>query len=125
MSTAQLIAFADREGVELPTTDPALLFDFADLADFLEAFRAAHQVITTADDFTRVTYDGVRAAVSSGAVHYREYAINRHDCASDSSAWALWGAGALGALGALGAAAIIALVPRLSAGCAKFPTVTI
>lgn len=83
MSTAQLIAFADREGVELPTTDPALLFDFADLADFLEAFRAAHQVITTADDFTRVTYDGVRAA------------------------------------------AIIALVPRLSAGCAKFPTVTI
>ncbi|WP_430868766.1 adenosine deaminase [Demequina aurantiaca] len=76
MSAAQLIAFADREGVVLPTTDPALLFNFTDLADFLEAFRAAHQVLTTADDFAQVAYDGVRAAVAAGSVRYREYAIN-------------------------------------------------
>jgi len=76
MSAAQLIAFADRESAELPTTDPALLFNFADLADILEAFRAAHQVLTTADDFARVAYDGVRAAVTAGSVRYREDAIN-------------------------------------------------
>jgi len=76
MSATQLIAFADREGVVLPTTDPALLFNFTDLADFLEAFRAAHQVMTTSDDFAQVAYDGVRAAVTSGSVRYREYAIN-------------------------------------------------
>ncbi|MFV0285096.1 MAG: adenosine deaminase [Demequina sp.] len=76
MDAARLIALADREGVELPTTDPEALFDYDDLADFLVAFRAAHQVMTTADDFARVAYDGVRAAVASGALRYGEYAIN-------------------------------------------------
>lgn len=76
MDAATLIALADREGVDLPTTDPAALFDYDGLADFLVAFRAAHQVLTTPDDFAQVAYDGVRAAVVSGALRYREYAIN-------------------------------------------------
>lgn len=76
MDAARLIALADREGVALPTTDPEALFDYDDLADFLVAFRAAHHVLTTPQDFAQVAYDGVRAAVTSGALRYREYAIN-------------------------------------------------
>ena len=76
MSAAHLIALADREGVVLPTTDPEKLFDYEDLADFLVAFRAATDVVTTGDDLERVAYDGVRAAVADGALRYREYAIN-------------------------------------------------
>jgi adenosine deaminase len=76
MSASQLISFADREGVALPTTDPDELFAFDDLADFLVAFRAAHQVMTSPADFAEVAYNGVRAAVASGSVRYREYAIN-------------------------------------------------
>lgn len=76
MSAARLIALADREGVTLPTTDPERLFDYEDLADFLVAFRAATDVLTTGADLERVAYDGVRAAVADGALRYREYAIN-------------------------------------------------
>ncbi|GIG55139.1 adenosine deaminase [Demequina activiva] len=76
MDAARLISLADREGVELPTTDPQALFDYEDLADFLVAFRAAHRVMTHPQDFAQVAYDGVRAAVASGALRYREYAIN-------------------------------------------------
>lgn len=76
MSAAHLIALAEREGVALPTTDPERLFDYEDLADFLVAFRAATDVLTTGADLERVAYDGVRAAVADGALRYREYAIN-------------------------------------------------
>lgn len=76
MSAAHLIALADREGVALPTTDPEKLFDYADLADFLVAFRAATDVLTTAADLEKVAYDGVRAAVADGALRYREYHLN-------------------------------------------------
>jgi adenosine deaminase len=57
MSAAHLIALADREGVALPTTDPDALFDYADLADFLVAFRAATDVLTTAADLEKVARD--------------------------------------------------------------------
>ncbi len=76
MSAAHLIALADREGVTLPTTDPEKLFDYEDLADFLVAFRAATDVLTTGTDLEEVAYNGVRAAVAEGALRYREYAIN-------------------------------------------------
>ena len=76
MSAAHLISLAEREGVALPTTDPEKLFDYEDLADFLVAFRAATDVLTSGADLERVAYDGVRAAVADGALRYREYAIN-------------------------------------------------
>ncbi|WP_077221689.1 adenosine deaminase [Rathayibacter sp. VKM Ac-2630] len=75
MSAAHLIASADRYGVELPSADPATLFDFADLQEFLVAFRAAHRVLRTSADLATVAYDGVRAAAAQG-LRYREYAIN-------------------------------------------------
>ena len=63
MSAGRLIQLAERYGVALPTTDPEQLFAYEDLADFLVAFRAATDVLRTADDFAQVAYDGVRADV--------------------------------------------------------------
>lgn len=76
MSAGMLIAQAERYGVPLATTDPATLFDYTDLRDFLVAFEAAHQVLRTADDLAQVAYDGVRIAAADGALRYREYFVN-------------------------------------------------
>jgi adenosine deaminase len=76
MSAGQFIRLADRYGVELATTDPQRLFDFADLSDFLTAFRAAHDVLKAPEDLAEVAYAGVRLAVASGALRYREYYLN-------------------------------------------------
>lgn len=76
MSAGRLIALADKYGVELPTTDPATLFAYTDLADFLVAFRAATDVLREPEDLSQVAYDGVRADVASGSLRYREYYVN-------------------------------------------------
>lgn len=76
MSAAHLIALAEREGITLPTTDPAQLFEYKDLADFLEGFQSANASMTRREDFEVVAYNGVRAAVEAGALRYREYYVN-------------------------------------------------
>jgi adenosine deaminase len=76
MDAALFLELAEKHGVELPSTDPRTLFDFADLVDFLVAFRFAHDVIRDAADFERVAYEGVRSAVSDGNLRYREYYVN-------------------------------------------------
>ena len=76
MSASLFVELAEKHGVELPSRDPATLFDFDDLVDFLVAFRYAHDVIREADDFERVAYDGVRSAVIDGNLRYREYYVN-------------------------------------------------
>ena len=76
MSAALFVELAAKHGVDLPSSDPATLFDFDDLVDFLVAFRYAHDVIRDPDDFERVAYDGVRSAVADGNLRYREYYVN-------------------------------------------------
>lgn len=76
MSAATLIRLAQREGIALKTTDPATLFDYDGLADFLIAFEAATDVLRTPSDLAEVAYDGVRAAVLAGNLQYREYYLN-------------------------------------------------
>lgn len=76
MSAALFIELAAKHGVELPSTDPATLFDFDDLPDFLVAFRYAHDVLRDPEDFERVAYEGVRSAVTDGSLRYREYYVN-------------------------------------------------
>ncbi|MBA8817575.1 adenosine deaminase [Microbacterium halimionae] len=70
------IELAAKYGVELWATDPEELFNFDDLADFLVAFRAAHDVLREPEDFERVAVEGVRHAVAVGNLRYREYFIN-------------------------------------------------
>ena len=76
MDAALFVELAAKHGVELPSEDPATLFDFDDLVDFLVAFRFAHDVIRDPDDFERVAYEGVRSAVADGNLRYREYYVN-------------------------------------------------
>ncbi|MFG6402363.1 adenosine deaminase [Microbacterium sp. P04] len=76
MDAALFIELAAKYAVTLPSDDPAELFDFDGLVDFLVAFRFAHDVLREPEDFERVAYDGVRAAVAGGNLRYREYYIN-------------------------------------------------
>ncbi|WDG17988.1 adenosine deaminase [Microbacterium sp. Clip185] len=76
MTATTFIELAARYGVELWGDDPETLFDFADLPEFLVAFRAAHDVLREPADFERVAWEGVRAAVAEGNLRYREYYVN-------------------------------------------------
>lgn len=76
MDAALFLELADKHGVSLPSADPATLFDFDDLVDFLAAFRFAHDVIRDPEDFERVAYEGVRSAVADSGLRYREYYVN-------------------------------------------------
>jgi adenosine deaminase len=76
MSAPLFLELAAKHGVTLPSDDPDTLFDFADLRDFLVAFRYAHDVLRDPDDFERVAYEGVRSAVADGNLRYREYYVN-------------------------------------------------
>lgn len=76
MDAALFIELAGKHGVQLPSVDPATLFDYTDLVDFLVAFRFAHDVIRDPEDFERVAYEGVRRAVADGGLRYREYYVN-------------------------------------------------
>jgi len=76
MSAPLFLELAAKHGVTLPSSDPATLFDFEDLRDFLVAFRYAHDVLRDPEDFERVAYEGVRAAVAEANLRYREYALN-------------------------------------------------
>jgi adenosine deaminase len=76
MDAALFLELAERHGVALWESDPAALFDFADLVEFLEAFRLAHDVLRDPEDFERVAYEGVRRAVADSNLRYREYYVN-------------------------------------------------
>jgi len=88
MSAPLFIELAERYDVALPSHDPAALFDFEDLRDFLVAFRFAHDVLRAPADFERVAYEGVRDAVASGGLRYREYFVNPQYFASRGLSYA-------------------------------------
>ena len=74
--TAELfVALAGKHGVELPTKDPARLFAYADLREFLVGFELAHDVLRDPEDIEAVALEGVRVGVEAG-LRYREYYVN-------------------------------------------------
>lgn len=68
---ATVADLARRNGVDLGVDDPAELYDFADLADFLRVYDLVCSCLCTADDFRRVTYEALAIAAGAGVV-YRE-----------------------------------------------------
>jgi adenosine deaminase len=76
MRPERLIHLATKHGVPLPSDDVVDLLDFDNLADFLDVFNAAHDVLRDPDDFATVAYEGVQDAVRDGNLRYREYFIN-------------------------------------------------
>ena len=72
----RLVQWAGERGVRLPSTDPATLFSYDNIVDFLAVFNAAHDVFRTADDFAVLAYEGVQDAVRDANLRYREYFVN-------------------------------------------------
>ncbi|MGQ0670351.1 MAG: adenosine deaminase [Actinomycetota bacterium] len=62
---------AAKNGVALPVDDPADLFNFSSLNQFLEIYDVICRSLVTADDFRRITYEALEDAVRAG-VRYRE-----------------------------------------------------
>jgi adenosine deaminase len=62
---------ARRNGVALPVDDPAELFAFTDLNQFLGIYDVICQSLVTADDFHRIAYEACEDGVAAG-VRYRE-----------------------------------------------------
>ena len=64
-------ALADRHGVALPVSDPADLYDFSSLNQFLGIYDIICACLRTADDFRRITYEALEDGANAG-VRYRE-----------------------------------------------------
>ena len=62
---------AQANGVTFPVDDPADLYDFSDLNQFLDIYSVICASLQSADDFHRITYECLQDAVEAG-VRYRE-----------------------------------------------------
>lgn len=62
---------AEANGVTFPVDDPADLYSFTDLNQFLDIYGVICASLQTADDFYRITYECLEDAVAAG-VRYRE-----------------------------------------------------
>lgn len=62
---------AAKNGVTFPVEDPADLFAFTGLNQFLDIYEVICRSLVTADDFRRIAYEALEDAVSAG-VRYRE-----------------------------------------------------
>ena len=62
---------AEANGVTFPVDDPADLYHFTDLNQFLDIYSVVCASLQTADDFHRITYECLEDAVAAG-VRYRE-----------------------------------------------------
>jgi adenosine deaminase len=62
---------ATKNGVALPVTDPAELFRFTDLNQFLGIYEVVCRSLVTPDDFHRIAYEACEDGVAAG-VRYRE-----------------------------------------------------
>jgi adenosine deaminase len=73
---ATAVDLARRNGIALPTMDPARLYEFDDLEGFLAVYQAVSRAMVSAADFATVTYESLADAVESGNLRYREIAFN-------------------------------------------------
>jgi adenine deaminase len=68
---ATIADLARKNGVALPVDDPAELYSFTSLNQFLSIYDVICASLVTADDFRRITYEALEDAVAAG-VRYRE-----------------------------------------------------
>ncbi len=68
---ATIAELAAKNGVALPVDDPAELFRFTDLNQFLGIYEVVCRSLVTADDFHRIAYEACEDGVAAG-VRYRE-----------------------------------------------------
>jgi adenosine deaminase len=66
-----IAALAHKNGVPLPVDDPARLFHFTDLNQFLSVYEVICRSLVVPDDFHRITYEALEDGARAG-VRYRE-----------------------------------------------------
>ncbi|MDO8121542.1 adenosine deaminase [Isoptericola sp. b490] len=64
-----------RSRVQLPTEDPAHVYDYTDMASFMVVFERLCASVATAEDVARITQEALEDAAASGVV-YREMFCN-------------------------------------------------
>ena len=67
---------ADEHGVELPSDDPAQLYDYNTIIEFLSIFGMVSSTIIDRDDFARAAYESLEDGVVLGNLRYREMFFN-------------------------------------------------
>ncbi len=70
-----LLEVADKNDIALPTKDPAVLYDYHDMASFLAIFEQVGAALRTTSDFARITYEALVDAARANVV-YREMFFN-------------------------------------------------
>jgi adenosine deaminase len=73
---ATLIELARKNQVALPTEDPALLYEYDNIFDFLRVFDLVALSIVDREDFARVAYETLEDGVKLGNLKYREMFFN-------------------------------------------------
>jgi adenosine deaminase len=69
MRSVTLVELARRNGVALPTDDPAELYRYDSLDGFLRVFWLVQSMLATPDDWARLAYEGVIDGAAHGLVH--------------------------------------------------------
>jgi len=73
---ATLIELAKKNRVTLPTNDPAELYNYDNIVDFLKIFDLAAPSMVDRDDFARVSFETLEDGVKLGNLKYREMFFN-------------------------------------------------
>lgn len=73
---ATAVALARTKGVALPVADPADLYRFSSLEEFLQRYVWVSGLLTTADDLAEATYAALTSAAREGGLRYREMSFN-------------------------------------------------
>ena len=71
VAPATIAELAVKNGVDLGVDDPAALYQYTGLEDFLRVFDIVCRSLRDADDLQRVTYEALGIAAAAG-VRYRE-----------------------------------------------------
>lgn len=69
------VELAEANGVELPTRDPARVYEYHDMTSFLAIFERVSASLCTAADFARITYEALADAANASVI-YREMFFN-------------------------------------------------
>lgn len=70
------VELARREGIPLPSDDPARVYEYHDMASFMVVFERLSASLVSPDDFARITYEALVDAARTSNVVYREMFLN-------------------------------------------------
>jgi adenosine deaminase len=73
MRATTLIDLADRQGIELPATDPTELYRYDSLDGFLKVFWLVQSTLATRDDWARLAYESVIDGAAHGLIHRESF----------------------------------------------------